>query len=109
MKLRYFHLAVFPFSTIYLVITPMRAELRLTSVITDHAVLQSDAPIHTVGRGLTGGEDHAIHLHHCQGGPPPSNLSSRPKRSVARDLHFALMEKRGPEAIRPRHFRCARR
>jgi hypothetical protein len=68
MKLRYFHLAVFPFSTIYLVITPMRAELRLTSVITDHAVLQSDAPIHTVGRGLTGGEDHAIHLHHCQGG-----------------------------------------
>src|SRR5271154_4258223 len=57
MKLRYFHLAIFPFSATCLVITPMRAELQLTSVITDHAVLQRDAPIHTVGQGLTGGED----------------------------------------------------
>ena len=24
----------------------------------------------------------SLHLHHCQGGPPPSNLSSRPERSV---------------------------
>jgi hypothetical protein len=54
MKLRYFHLAVFPFATTCLAVTPMRAELRLTSVITDHAVMQRDEPIHTVGRGLTG-------------------------------------------------------
>ena len=32
-----------------------------------------------------------------------------PDRSVAqgRDLQFALVEKRNPEATRPRHFRCA--
>jgi hypothetical protein len=25
----------------------------------------------------------SLHLHHCQGGPPPLNLSSRPERSAA--------------------------
>src|ERR1700726_3118125 len=34
---------------ICLVSTPLRAEVRLTSVITDHAVLQRDAPIHLWG------------------------------------------------------------
>jgi sialate O-acetylesterase len=44
MKLRFFSLAM-----ICLVVTPLRAELRLASVITDHAVLQRDAPVHLWG------------------------------------------------------------
>jgi len=43
MKLGFFTLAI------CLVSTPLRAELRLASVITDHAVLQRDAPIHLWG------------------------------------------------------------
>ena len=31
----------------------------------------------------------SIHLHHCQGGPPPSTLSSRPKRTRI-SCHAAL-------------------
>jgi sialate O-acetylesterase len=37
---------------ICLVSAPLRAEVRLTSVITDHAVLQRDAPIHLWGEAL---------------------------------------------------------
>src|ERR1700722_14338921 len=43
MKLGFFTLAI------CLVSTPLQAELRLASVITDHAVLQRDAPIHLWG------------------------------------------------------------
>jgi len=103
MKLRYFHLAIFPFSATCLVITPMRAELQLTSVITDHAVLQRDAPIHTVGE--------ASPAEKTRHSPPPMPRWAATLEFVipTRDLQFALMEKRSPEAIRPRHFRCARR
>src|SRR6202451_3795648 len=57
MKLRYF-----PFALICLVVTPMRAELRLASVISDHAVLQRDAPIHLWG-GPSPAEKITIHFH----------------------------------------------
>ena len=36
-------------ATLCLAATPLRAELRLTGVITDHAVLQRDVPIHVWG------------------------------------------------------------
>src|ERR1700677_2804238 len=62
MKLRYFHLAVFAFAVICLVVTPMRAELRLGSVISDHAVLQRDAPIHLWGEASPA-EKITIHFH----------------------------------------------
>jgi sialate O-acetylesterase len=62
MKLRYFHLAVFSLTAICLVVIPARAELRLTSVITDHAVLQRDAPIHLWGEAEPG-EKITIHFH----------------------------------------------
>ncbi len=45
MKLRFSPLVLFP----CLLVTPMRAEVRLASVITDHAVLQRDTPIHLWG------------------------------------------------------------
>ena len=48
----------------------------------------------------------SIPLYPCQGAPPPSNLSSRPKR---RDLRFPLLEKLSPEAIHPPHIRCPRK
>ena len=62
MKLRNLQLAVFLLATICLVITPLRAELRLTSVITDHAVLQRDAPIHLWGEASPA-EKITIHFH----------------------------------------------
>jgi sialate O-acetylesterase len=62
MKLRYFNLPIFPLATICLVVTPMRAELRLTNVITDHAVLQRDAPIHLWGEASPA-EKITIHFH----------------------------------------------
>ena len=49
MKLRFVPLAIFPLATICLAVIPARAEVRLASVITDHAVLQRDAPIHLWG------------------------------------------------------------
>src|ERR1700678_4811007 len=39
----------FSLAMMCLVVTTVRAEVRLTSVITDHAVLQRDAPIHLWG------------------------------------------------------------
>ena len=62
MKLRYFHLAVFPLAMSCLVVTTARAEVRLTSVITDHAVLQRDAPIHLWG-AASPAEKITIHFH----------------------------------------------
>ena len=56
MKLGFFAL------TICLVSAPLRAELRLASVITDHAVLQRDAPIHVWGEALPA-EKIAITFH----------------------------------------------
>ena len=47
-------LAFLTLATICLVSTPMRAELRLAGVITDHAVLQRDVPIHLWGEALPG-------------------------------------------------------
>ena len=47
---------------ICLVSAPLRAELRLTSVITDHAVLQRDAPIHLWG-AASPEEKITIHFH----------------------------------------------
>jgi len=49
MKLRYFNLSVFTLAMICLLVTTARAEVRLNSVITNHAVLQRDAPIHMWG------------------------------------------------------------
>src|SRR6202051_5343971 len=47
---------------ICLVSAPLRAELRLTSVITDHAVLQRNAPIHLWGEASPE-EKITIHFH----------------------------------------------
>jgi sialate O-acetylesterase len=49
MKLRFSMLAYFTLATICLVLMPARAEVRLSNVITDHAVLQRNAPIHLWG------------------------------------------------------------
>ena len=62
MKLRYFNLSVFTLAMICLVVTTARAEVRLTSVITDHAVLQRDAPIHLWGEASPA-EKITIHFH----------------------------------------------
>jgi sialate O-acetylesterase len=56
MKLRY------TLAMICLVVTTARAEIRLTSVITDHAVLQRDAPIHLWGEASPA-EKITIHFH----------------------------------------------
>jgi sialate O-acetylesterase len=62
MKLKYFHLSFFSLAMICLVVTPVRAEVRLTSVISDHAVLQRDAPIHLWGEASPA-EKITIHFH----------------------------------------------
>ena len=62
MKLRYFNLSVFSLAMICLAVTSAGAEVRLTSVITDHAVLQRDAPIHLWGEALPA-EKITIHFH----------------------------------------------
>jgi hypothetical protein len=49
MKVRYFNLSAFTLAMICLVVTTARAEVHLTSLITNHAVLQRDAPIHLWG------------------------------------------------------------
>jgi sialate O-acetylesterase len=56
MKLRY------TLAIICLVVTPAGAEVRLTSVITDHAVLQRDAPIHLWGEASPA-EKITVHFH----------------------------------------------
>jgi sialate O-acetylesterase len=62
MKLKYFHLSFLGLAMISLVVTTVRAEVRLTSVITDHAVLQRDAPIHLWGEASPA-EKITIHFH----------------------------------------------
>ena len=62
MKLKYFHLSFFSLAMICLLVTTVRAEVRLTSVITDHAVLQRDAPIHLWGEASPA-EKITIHFH----------------------------------------------
>src|SRR6202453_269471 len=62
MKLRYIRLGTFTLALICLVVTPMRAKLRLASVISDHAVLQRDAPIHLWGEASPA-EKITIHFH----------------------------------------------
>jgi sialate O-acetylesterase len=62
MKLSLFTLSIFSLATICLVVTPVRAEVRLASVITDHAVLQRDAPIHLWGEASPA-EKINIHFH----------------------------------------------
>src|SRR3984885_4733423 len=62
MKLSFFTLAIFTLATNCLVVTPARAEVRLASVITDHAVLQRDAPIHLWGEASPA-EKITIHFH----------------------------------------------
>ena len=62
MKLKYFHLCFFSLAMMCLVVTTARAEVRLTSVITDHAVLQRDAPIHLWGEASPA-EKITIHFH----------------------------------------------
>jgi sialate O-acetylesterase len=56
MKLGFFTLVI------CLVSTPLQAELRLASVITDHAVLQRDAPIHLWGEASPA-EKIAVNFH----------------------------------------------
>ena len=62
MKLSFFTLAIFTLAKICLVVTPAGAEVRLASVITDHAVLQRDAPIHLWGEASPE-EKITIHFH----------------------------------------------
>ena len=54
MKLSFFFPAFFTFATTCLVSTAGQAEVRLASVITDHAVLQRDVPIHLWGEASPG-------------------------------------------------------
>jgi sialate O-acetylesterase len=62
MKLSFFTLAIFTLAKICLVVTPVGAEVRLASVISDHAVLQRDAPIHLWGKASPE-EKITIHFH----------------------------------------------
>src|ERR1700677_2385465 len=62
MKLSFFTLAIFTLAKICLVVTPVGAEVRLAGVITDHAVLQRDAPIHLWGEASPA-EKISIHFH----------------------------------------------
>jgi sialate O-acetylesterase len=62
MKLSFFTLATFTLAAMCAVVTPVRAEVRLASVITDHAVLQRDAPIHLWG-DASPAEKITIHFH----------------------------------------------
>jgi sialate O-acetylesterase len=54
MKLSFFFQAFFAFATTCLVSTAGQGEVRLASVITDHAVLQRDVPIHLWGEASPG-------------------------------------------------------
>src|ERR1700733_6492014 len=62
MKLSFFTLAIFTLAKICLVVTPVEGEVRLASVISDHAVLQRDAPIHLWGEASPE-EKITIHFH----------------------------------------------
>jgi sialate O-acetylesterase len=62
MKLSFFTLAIFTLAKICLVVTPVGAEVRLADVISDHAVLQRDAPIHLWG-AASPEEKITIHFH----------------------------------------------
>ena len=62
MKLSFLTLAIFTLAKICLVVTPVEAEVRLASVISDHAVLQRDAPIHLWGEASPE-EKITVHFH----------------------------------------------
>jgi sialate O-acetylesterase len=62
MKLSLFTIAICTLATTCLLVTPVRAEVRLASVITDHAVLQRDAPIHLWGEASPA-EKISMHFH----------------------------------------------
>jgi sialate O-acetylesterase len=49
MKVRFFALALFTLAMICPAVTSTQAEVRLSSVITDHAVVQRDVPVHLWG------------------------------------------------------------
>jgi sialate O-acetylesterase len=62
MKLSFLTLAIFTLAKICLVVTPVEAEVQLASVISDHAVLQRDAPIHLWGEASPE-EKITVHFH----------------------------------------------
>ena len=62
MKLSFYTLAISTLANICLVVTPVGAEVRLANVISDHAVLQRDAPIHLWGEASPE-EKITIHFH----------------------------------------------